>query len=159
MDLRIEKLLLKYPFAQIYMEICHISHYIFYSINFFSCSFWYFFLRYYSHFVFEGISRLSQKEILFLQGWAIWRGVTVRLTPRSLCCFSACTCIFHFQSKEITRVVSHSTCIYIYMYLQKTDRLDTFFCFRELIIVEIGIGYQFYMSVCFPINFLSINWN
>lgn len=104
--------------------------------------------------VFEGISRLSQKEILFLQGWAIWRGVTVRLTPRRLCCFSACTCIFHFQSKEITRVV-----VYIYMYLQKTDRLDTFFCFRELIIVEIGIGYQFYKSVCFPINFLSVNWN
>lgn len=65
--------------------------------------------------VFEGISRLSQKEILFLQGWAIWRGVTVRLTPRRLCCFSACTCIFHFQSKEITRVVSHSTCIHLYV--------------------------------------------
>lgn len=55
------------------------------------------------------------------------------------------------------RNYSGSQPFYIYMYLQKTDRLDTFFCFRELIIVEIGIGYQFYKSVCFPINFLSVN--
>lgn len=109
------KIIIKVPFCtNIHGNMSYIA-YIFYSINFFSCSFWYFFLRYYSHFVFEGISRLSQKEILFLQGWAIWRGVTVRLTPRSLCCFSAYTCIFHFQSKEITRVVSHSTCIHLYV--------------------------------------------